>query len=100
MTLSGGGSHSCWITANKNIKCYGDDIDNQISDTPTSGTYNFISSGYYHNCAISSTSHTITCWGRNDKQQVSDANDNSANFPALISSCSSGKFFFFFQVCF
>ena len=71
MTISVGSVHTCLINNNKEIKCYGNDSYNQVSHTPTSDTYNFISSGYSHNCAIFSTTSQITCWGRGSENQVS-----------------------------
>ena len=33
------------------------------------GTFNQISVGYYHNCALR-TDGTVTCWGRDNYQQL------------------------------
>ena len=71
MTIGIGMVHTCLINNNKEINCYGDDSKKQLSDTPTSDTYNFISSGTHHNCAISSTTSKITCWGYDNYNQVS-----------------------------
>ena len=114
MTIGASKAHTCLIDKNKEIKCYGYDNHAQVSDTPTSDTYNFISSGdnltivqylpqllkslvgvmdnvrssfsyslqviriisflldEYHNCAISSTTFRIICWGYDDlENQVS-----------------------------
>ena len=72
MTIGAGYAHTCLIDKNEEINCYGLDTYAQVSDTPTSDTYNFISSGRDHNCAISSTTFKITCWGWDDDNQVSD----------------------------
>ena len=74
MPVSLGFAHSCFINKNGEIQCFGLDNENQVSNTPTNDTYNFISSGFYHNCAISSTTFKITCWGNDDQNQVSDPN--------------------------
>ena len=97
MTSSGGYWHTCLIKTNEKVECYGNnDNYKQVSDTPTSDTYNFISSGSSHNCAMSATTSKMTCWGRGDNNQVSSPND--ANVSLLSPSCSSNFFTYFTSV--
>jgi hypothetical protein len=84
--------HTCLIDENEKINCYGLDDHAQVSDTPTSDTYNFISSGRYHNCAISSPTFEITCWGLDKNNQVSVP--NSADLKVFIPSKFSIVLFF------
>ena len=76
------------IKSNDKIQCWGRNLDNQVSDTPTTDTFNFISSGEGHSCAISSTTHKITCWGKDHENQVS----NVVNDVVPIRECNTGNY--------
>ncbi len=75
-----GGSHTCSITNDKKLACWGANNWGQIGNgsTISSSTPQFVSlsfefdkvvAGASHSCALS-TSGTILCWGRNDGGQA------------------------------
>ncbi len=60
-----GNFHSCAIKDDDLIECWGiNNSDDSINDTPTSGTYRYVSAGDGHTCAVA-TNETIVCWGTN-----------------------------------
>lgn len=72
---------SCAITSGNKLKCWGQNTDGRVgngSDTgnvnsPTlidsSESYKFVSTGYSHTCAIT-TSNKLKCWGRNSSGEL------------------------------
>lgn len=60
--ISVGSSHSCYIDANQNIKCVGQNSGGQLS--APSGKFIHIAAGSHHNCAINTNNQTV-CWGNN-----------------------------------
>lgn len=91
-----GDSHSCGITSNGVLKCWGSNVYGQIGDgsitsrtTPTisdTGTnYSEISVGVGHTCGITSTG-ALKCWGYNMYGQLGNASTGNQTSPALIDS--------------
>ncbi len=93
--------HSCALSTNYSIKCWGsnnsgqlgyEDTNNRGDNTNEMGDYlptvdlgsNFmvdpIALGAYHSCAVS-TNHSIKCWGRNNYGQLGygDTNNRGTN---------------------
>ncbi len=75
--LTAGRDHACGIRTNDTVTCWGDREEyrgyvydpvtgqgqsTRIDSNPPTGTFNAITSGLTHTCAIRSDS-TITCWG-------------------------------------
>ena len=72
MVISCGYYHTCAMGIDFKITCWGNDDYKQVSDTPTSDKFSFISSGNHHNCAIYKENFKITCWGSDYFKEVSD----------------------------
>ena len=74
-SVSAGDDHSCAISTQSTITCWGYDLFGQVSDTP-SGSFTSISAGSYHSCAIT-TQGEVRCWGTDSYGQVSNAPSDS-----------------------
>ncbi len=61
--ISSGGLHSCALTGNGAIHCWGDNPNGQT--VVPSGTFSSVSAGGSHTCAIRSTNNQAVCWGSN-----------------------------------
>ena len=77
--VSAGGKHSCGLSTDGTITCWGNDDDGQAN--APSGSFKAVSVGEEHSCGLS-TGGTITCWGYNDDGQT---NEPSGSFKALSS---------------
>src|SRR5690606_279339 len=78
--VSAGGSHTCGITMDDVLKCWGENNRGQVGDgtysdreTPVvidSGvSYSSVSAGLEHTCAIT-TAGVLKCWGSNWEYQL------------------------------
>ncbi len=95
--LTAGERHTCALTLESNVKCWGGNSYGQIGDgtqtqritpTVTSLLTNVVSlaSGSDHNCAIISGGN-VKCWGRNDGGYIGDGtNDNNRLTPVDVLS--------------
>ena len=81
-SVSAGGYHSCAITADDTIECWGSNIRGQTVEP--AGTYRAVSTGLRHSCGLKSDD-TLTCWGDNRSGQ--------ADAPAgTFKSVSAGRY--------
>ncbi|HEX7478653.1 MAG TPA: hypothetical protein VF331_12655 [Polyangiales bacterium] len=69
MKIASGDSHTCGITPDARIVCWGDGTDpkakqdiNYGQSAPPDGTFKEVSAGGVHTCAIA-TDDTLVCWG-------------------------------------
>ncbi len=96
-----GNEHSCAITTEGELYCWGANWDGQLGDgswensaTPvqvsSSETWKFVvsSGGARHTCAIS-ISDELHCWGQNHEGQLGDGTYNNANTPQQVQLQSS-----------
>ena len=60
--IDSGGFHSCGISGG-NVYCWGRDIDDQVSEAPTVGSYLDVQLGVKHSCSRNSSGN-LDCWGR------------------------------------
>jgi len=81
--LCTGSLHTCALSANGTVKCFGWNGDGELGigstvsyslpnatvDLGQNFTVIAIACGTYHNCALSST-HSIKCWGKNSNGQL------------------------------
>ena len=62
VAIAAGRTHSCAITTDRAIDCWGNN-DNGQTDAPP-GTYTAAAAGGWHSCGLKADG-AITCWGRN-----------------------------------
>ena len=96
-----GDYHSCALTKDGGVKCWGYNDYGQVGDgttteriTPvdvsglTSGVTE-IGAGYYHTCALT-TGGGVKCWGRNNDAQLGDDTTTNRTTPVDVSGLTSG----------
>ncbi|CAN5423262.1 hypothetical protein BH10BDE1_BH10BDE1_28530 [soil metagenome] len=90
-----GVAHTCFITANDRVKCFGRNGEGEVGN----GTYanvdssaaadiglagvKQIVSGTYHSCALTATD-TVKCWGLNSAGQLGGATGTGPNVPSDV----------------
>ncbi len=78
--IAAGGFHSCGLTSQGTVFCWGSNLFGQLGRNSTdtsssgtaaqvSGTYKALSAGRYSTCAIT-TAGAAVCWGKNDYGQI------------------------------
>jgi alpha-tubulin suppressor-like RCC1 family protein len=98
--LTGGGSHTCALTAGAGLKCWGDNLYGQLGDgkivpqyTPvdvsglTTGV-DAVDAGNEHTCALT-TVGGVKCWGNNRWGELGDGTTNAHKLPADVSGLTS-----------
>jgi alpha-tubulin suppressor-like RCC1 family protein len=96
--LSTGLSHTCGITNNQQLLCWGANGSGQLgigSNTmatsptvvtpPPNATFNDVSAGNLHTCA-SATNGNVYCWGANGVGQLGDGSTTGRNSPVAVST--------------
>lgn len=100
--ITAGGQHTCGVTSNGGVRCWGRNINGQIGDNTTtdrltpvgvsglgSGVQAIVG-GRFHTCALTS-SGGVVCWGFNYYGQVGDGTiNNQRNTPQAVNGLSSG----------
>jgi len=97
VAISAGGKHSCAISFDGSIRCWGDDGFGQLGDTktnnvrPTADTAVFglndgfeVVTGNTHTCAVEVTNFTGRCWGDNSSGQLGNGTTNFAAVPNTV----------------
>jgi alpha-tubulin suppressor-like RCC1 family protein len=95
--------HTCVITQNGTVKCWGNNMHGQLGDgtnnnrninTPvdvlglSSGVI-AIAAGDYHTCAITQNG-AVKCWGSNPSGQLGNGTNNQGNAPVDVAGLSYG----------
>ncbi|MDO9087214.1 MAG: hypothetical protein Q7U53_13490 [Anaerolineaceae bacterium] len=98
IAISAGGHHTCVITSEDGIKCWGNNSDGQLGDKTTAErntpvvVYGFedegenareIIAGSEHTCAITDT-NGVKCWGLNRNGQLGNNDDKSSSIPITV----------------
>jgi hypothetical protein len=77
--VSAGGAHTCALLNDGNVRCWGDDSDNQLAPATPEGNIDLpgvavaIDAGGGHTCALLATG-AATCWGANNFGQLGFGN--------------------------
>jgi alpha-tubulin suppressor-like RCC1 family protein len=102
--VSAGDNHTCAITSEGGVKCWGNNGDGQLgngtivsSSTPVTVKVSpsedliaaAVSLGEYHTCAITSEGG-VKCWGYNYDGQLGDGTTNDSLYPVDVSGLTSG----------
>ena len=99
--VSTGGSHTCALTMNGGVKCWGYNLYGQLGDgsgsntlTPVdvrglAGGVTAIAAGGSHNCVLTA-SGGVKCWGRNSHGQLGDESWWNWYTPVDVSGLTSG----------
>ncbi len=96
-----GERHTCALTVEGGVKCWGNNHDGQLGDgtrkdkvTPvdvkglTSGV-TAIAAGWRHTCALTAAG-SVTCWGNNHDGQLGDGTETDRPIPADVVGLTSG----------
>lgn len=96
-SVSGGAVHSCGITTNGKVKCFGDGQSLQLGmgatlasvfSTPhvidSQETYSTVVSGFRHSCALRSSDRFAYCWGLGSSGQLGHNAVTSSGVPVSL----------------
>jgi alpha-tubulin suppressor-like RCC1 family protein len=94
--ISAGGDHTCALTTNGGVMCWGDNFRGQlgngtsgnVSNSPVSVTdlssgVAAIAAGYYHTCALT-TGGGVKCWGYNYYGELGDGTNMNSAVPVDV----------------
>ncbi|MEM7130572.1 MAG: C13 family peptidase [Chloroflexota bacterium] len=99
--ISAGGDHSCAITDNDDVVCWGSNDFGQLGNGSTiassiplavnnlSGSISAIRAGSFHTCALTSN-ESVQCWGRNDFGQLGNGSNARSTTPVDVRDLSGG----------
>lgn len=100
--LTGGYYHSCLLTIDGKVRCWGGNFSGQLGDG-TEGGFRAramdviglagkaisISAGRNHTCALLEDSR-VQCWGDNEAGQLGDGSNINRTIPVFVSGLTSG----------
>ncbi len=99
VAITAGNSHTCALTANGAVWCWGDNNEYQLGNTGGKSAVPVavaglpavmaITAGDQHNCALTTTGG-VQCWGRGAKGNLGNGSILSSATPATVTGLSSG----------
>jgi alpha-tubulin suppressor-like RCC1 family protein len=92
--VSGGGNHSCGVTAENRVYCWGFNVYGQLGDgtstqrlrpVPVGGTLRFrqVTAGELHTCGVTPDNRAY-CWGENSAGTLGDGTTTNRSTPVLV----------------
>jgi alpha-tubulin suppressor-like RCC1 family protein len=101
IAISAGQGHTCALTQNKNLYCWGGNQDGEVGDGSTSqrwvatpvtlgsGVVSAITTGYSHSC-LALSGGNVQCWGSDQYGQLGNGGGGSTSSPNAVSGPLTG----------
>lgn len=101
LSVASGDMHTCAITTDNKLKCWGRNEYGQLglgdtsertspTDTDNTASYKYVAAGSRSTCAIR-TDDKLFCWGYNANYQLGDLSATNRNLPTAIDATESYK---------
>lgn len=99
--LAAGTNHTCSLSADGGVQCWGDNFNGQLGDATNNDTnipvpvdglasgVEAIAAGVDHTCALTDAGG-VKCWGGNFRGQLGDASNDDSNVPVDVDGLSTG----------
>jgi len=89
LSISAGNLHTCAVTSDRTVQCWGGGVSNVPSPLPGVSNVLQVSSGYDHTCALTSAGG-VFCWGGNQDGQLGNGTNTASGGPVPVTGLSSG----------